>query len=451
MRLRSILILWVAVVLAASLTPQVLGQATASFAQLNGTVVDTTGRPIVKAAIGLRQLDTNQTYTAFTNITGYYVVPNLPPGKYELTVQFSGFAKYTQTGFVLTVGQTATIDVTLKVASAGEVVTVTTEAPPVETSRSETSQVIDAVQIQGLPTNGRQFVDFALLTPGVATGRTSIQSTFTETEVTRISFGGMRDLSNAVTVNGADYINEATGSQRATPSQEAVSEFRVVNNSFGAEYGRALGGIVNIVTKSGTNDLHGSVYGYFSNSAANSRSLLTAAPFDKYRRGQFGATLGGPLKKDKTFFFMNYDGQRLAQSPSYPFTLVNNLTTINLAKVALGLPPEDLNELKTVDHDNGFVRLDHQINANNRLGIHYVIYDARNLNTLVGDTLDGGGIGAPSSGHDTFLRDQSLVGTLNTLLSLIWTSRTRYCLGTISGPLMPPTRAACRLPTALRG
>lgn len=146
-----------------------------------------------------------------------------------------------QTGISLTVGQTATVDVILRVASVGESVVVTGEAPVVEPTRSETSQVIDAVQIQGLPTNGRQFVDYALLTPGVATGRTSIQSTFTETEVTRISFGGMRDLSNAVTVDGADFVNEATGSQRATPSQEAVSEFRVVNNSFGAEYGRALG------------------------------------------------------------------------------------------------------------------------------------------------------------------------------------------------------------------
>jgi outer membrane receptor protein involved in Fe transport len=391
-------------------------QVGAAFAQLNGTVLDSTGRPIVKAAIGLREMDTNQTYTATTNATGYYVVPNLPRGRYELTVQYSGFAKYTQTGLMLTVGQTATVDVTLKVASAGEVVTVTTEAPPVEPTRTEISQVIDMVQIQGLPTNGRQFVDFALLTPGVATGRTSIQSTFTETEVTRISFGGMRDLSNAVTLNGADYINEATGSQRATPSQEAVSEFRVVNNSFGAEYGRALGGIVNIVTKSGTNDLHGSVYGYFSNKAANSRSLLQTPQFDAYRRGQFGATLAGPIQKDKTFFFVNYEGQRLGESPTYPATLVNNLATINLAKVAMRLSPENLNELKTIDHDNGFVRLDHQINNNNRLAIHYGIFDARNLNTLVGDTLDGGGIGAPSSGHNTFLRDQSLVGTLNTLL-----------------------------------
>lgn len=428
MKLRRVLTLCAMLIVAAFLAPQAFGQATASFAQLNGTILDSTGRTIAGASVTLRDLDTNRTYTATSNAPGFYVVPNLPPGRYELTVQSSGFAKYVQTGIPLTVGQTATIDVTMQVASTVEVVKVTTEAPPVETTRSETSQVIDTVHIDNLPTNGRQFVDFALLTPGVATGRTSIQSTFTETEVTRISFGGMRDLSNAVTVDGADYINLGTGSQRATPSQEAVSEFRVVNNSFGAEYGRALGGIVNIVTKSGTNDLHGSLYGYLSNKAANARSLLQTSQFDQYRRGQFGGTLGGPLKKDKTFFFMNYDGQRFAQSPTYPATLIGNLQTIQDVKAALNLPPEDLSVKNTLDHDNGFVRLDHQINGNNHVSIHYGAFDARNRNVLVGATLDGGGIGAPSSGHDSFIRDQSLVGTLNTLIrpELVNTALVQY-------------------------
>jgi len=416
MRLRLMLALWIVAVMALGLAPHAFSQATVSFAQLNGTVMDGSGRAVVGAAVSLRDLATNRTYSAVSNTSGFYSLPSLPPGAYELTAQNAGFAKSVQTGITLSVGQTATVDVSLKVAASSEVVTVTTEVPPVEPTRSETSQVIDAVHIEGLPTNGRQFVDFALLTPGVATGRTSIQSTFTETEVTRISFGGMRDLSNAVTVNGADYINMATGSQRATPSQEAVSEFRVVNNSFGAEYGRALGGIVNVVTKSGTNDLHGSLYGYLSNKAANARSLLQSSQFDAYRRGQFGGTLGGALRKDKTFFFMNYDGQRLGESPTYPATLLNNLDAINASKVAMGLAPEDLNVLKTIDHDNGFARLDHQLTTNTRLSVHYDVFDARNLNTLVGDTLDGGGIGAPSSGHNGFIRDQSLVGTLNTLL-----------------------------------
>jgi hypothetical protein len=415
---------WVILATFTSLGPQLFGQATVSFAQLNGTVLDASGRTVAGATISLRDVSTNHTYNATSNASGFYVVPNLLPGQYELTAQNAGFAKYVRSGIVLTVGQTATVDVNLKVAGATEIVNVSTEAAPVEPTRTEISQVIDTVQIQQLPTNGRQFVDFALLTPGVATGRTSLQSTFTEQETTRISFGGMRDLSNAVTVDGADYINEATGSQRATPSQEAVSEFRVVNNSFGAEYGRALGGIVNVVTKSGTNDVHGSVYGYLSNKAANSKSLLTASPYDAYRRGQFGSTLGGPLRKDKAFFFLNYEGQRLAQSPTYPFTLIgnpslnlpNNVPLVNAAKAALGLPPENLNILKTLDNDNGFVRLDYQLNTANRLSAHYSAVDARDLNVLVGDTLDGGGIGGPSGGHNTFLRDQSLVGSLNSVL-----------------------------------
>lgn len=412
------------------------GQATVSFAQLNGTVLESSGRAIVGASVILRAIDTNQTYRASTNSTGSYIVPNLAPGRYELMAEAQGFAKYLQTGIVLTVGQVATVDVNMKVAGTTEVVSVSTEAPPVETTRTEISQVIDTAQIHELPTNGRRFVDFALLTPGVATGRTSLQSTFTEPETTRISFGGMRDLSNAVTVDGADYINEGTGSQRATPSQEAVAEFRVVNNSFGAEYGRALGGIVNVVTKSGTNDVHGSAYGYLSNKVANSNSLLTVAPFDAYRRGQFGGTFGGPVKKDRTFFFLNYEGQRLAQSPTYPFTFIgnsklglpDNRPLVDAAKAALGLPPENLDLLKTLDNDNGFARLDHQLNTNNRLAVHYSIFDGRDLNVLVGDTLDGGGIGAPSGGHNTFVRDQALAGTLNSVLrpSLVNTALVQY-------------------------
>jgi len=428
MERRSASALGLAIVLAVVLTPRAPGQATISYAQLNGTVLDSSGHAVPKATITLREVERNLSYSGASNDAGYYLVPNLPPGRYELTVSSTGFAKYTQTGLALSVAQTATINVTLKVATVNEVVTVTSEAPAVEPTRTEISQVIDTQEIQQLPTNGRQFVDFALLTPGVATGRTSIQSTFTEPEVTRISFGGMRDLSNAVTVDGADYINEASGSQRATPSQEAVSEFRVVNNSFGAEYGRALGGIVNVVTKSGTNGLHGSAYGYISNKALNSRSLLQSADFDQYRRGQFGGTLGGPIKKDRTFFFMNYEGQRLGESPTYPGTLISDLGTINAAKEALGLPAEDLNVLKTLDNDNAFIKLDHQINNNNRLAIRYGIVDARDLNVLVGDTLDGGGIGAPSDGHDTALRDQSLVGTVNSTLrpNLVNTALVQY-------------------------
>jgi hypothetical protein len=251
----------------------------------------------------------------------------------------------------------------------------------------------------------------------------------------------MRDLSNQVTVDGADNINTATGSQRSTPPQESVQEFRVVNNSFGAEYGRALGGIVNIVTKSGTNNLHGSLYDYFQNNALNARSLLQPAPqANVLRQNQFGATLGGPLTKDKTFFFLNYEGQRRGESPTYPAILLNNIGIINDAKKALGIAPENLGILKTKDNDYGIARLDHQLRPSHQLAVRYNIEDARDLNQLVGATLDGGGIGAPSSGHNVFLRDQSLAGTLTSQLgnnmvntALVQYARRHYTFPGVTG------------------
>jgi len=193
-------------------------QVGTSFAQLNGTVTVAGGGTVAKATVTLRAVETNQVSSAVANDSGFYVVPNLPPGRYELSVESSGFAKSVQTGIVLRVGQTATINVTLKIATVKETVEVSTEVPPIEPTRTEVSQVVETQQIQSLPISGRLFTDFALLSPGVTTGRISLQSTFTDPSTTRISFGGQRDLSNSVTVDGADNINTATGSQRATPS-----------------------------------------------------------------------------------------------------------------------------------------------------------------------------------------------------------------------------------------
>ena len=408
-------------------------QASLGSAQLNGTVLDSGGRAVAKAQVTLRSVDTNQSFTATTNDAGFFAVPSLPPGRYDMTVTSSGFAKYQQTGISLSVGQSASLNVNLKVASVGEVITVTTEAPPVETTRTEISQVIDTQQIAELPTVNRRFTDFALFTPGVATSRTALGTTFTEFEVTQISFGGMRSFSNEITVDGADFVNTISGVQRATPPQDSVQEFRVVNNSFGSEYGRALGGIVNVVTRSGTNTLHGSLYDYFQNNSLNSRTILQPRPIpDTLRQNQFGGSLGGPLRKDRTFFFMNYEGQRRAESPTFAPDLVNNIATIDQAKAYIGLSPEGcflkpaqctgsplsylFSSMKTVHNDYGFARLDHQLTTNNRVAVRYIVEDARDLGELVGNTEDGGGTGTPSGGRNLFIRDQALVGTLSSLI-----------------------------------
>src|SRR6201998_1276566 len=253
----------------------IFAQGNTGNAQVNGTVTDPSGSMVIGASILLRNTATDVSFNAITNERGFYAIANVPPGAYELKASSKGFARYTQTGIVLTVAEIRTVDVPLKVASAGETIVVTTEAPTIEPTRSEISQVVSAQQVDSLPTSSRVFTDFALLTPGVASSRTSLGTTFTEFEVTQISFGGMRSFSNMITVDGADFVNAASGIQRSTPPQESVQEFRVVNNSFGAEYGRALGGIVNIVTKGGTNSYHGSLYEYFQNNRLNAKSLLT--------------------------------------------------------------------------------------------------------------------------------------------------------------------------------
>ncbi|HEX7696615.1 MAG TPA: carboxypeptidase regulatory-like domain-containing protein [Candidatus Acidoferrum sp.] len=230
-------------------------QGSTAVAQLNGTVLDESGGTVKGATVALRHTDTNRSYTTSSNDSGYYAVVNLPPGHYELTTAFKGFVTTVHKSIDLSVGQFATIDVTLKVATHGEIVVVTSETPVIEPTKTEISQVISTQEISSLPISGR-----LLLTPGIATGRTGLQSTFTEFEVTRVSFGGMRDLSNLVTVDGADNMNTATSSQRSSPPQEAISEFRVVNSSFGAEYGRALGGIVNIVTKSAVSYIRSRIF-----------------------------------------------------------------------------------------------------------------------------------------------------------------------------------------------
>jgi hypothetical protein len=452
MKLRSVLFSFLAVFLLFGHVNSALAQGGIANASVSGTVTDPSGGAVAGAMVVLHNDATNTSYNATTNERGYYAIANLPPGTYELDSSFSGFANYKQTGVVLTVGQAANLNIGLQLASQGEKVVVTTETPQIEPTKTEISQVVGTQQIEDLPSSSRLFTDFALLTPGVSTSRTSLGTTFTEYETTQISFGGMRGFSNEVTVDGADFVNTASGVQRATPPQDSVQEFRVVNNSFGAEYGRAIGGIVNIVTKGGTNDLHGSLYEYFQNNATDSRNLLqkpepdlqSALLPDTLQQNQFGGSIGGPIRKDKTFFFANYEGKRRAESPLFPPDLVNNLALIDDSKAIMNLAPEGCTApgglsacggapgeaisqaaavgflkdfLKTANNDYGFLRVDEQINSANRLSLFYNVEDARDSGELVGQTLDGGGIGVPSGGRDLFVRDQSLVGTLDTTVS----------------------------------
>ena len=289
------------------------------FATLNITVHDPSGSNVPQAKVTVRNVDTGVVREDVSDKTGEAVIPGLAAGRYVLTVDAGSFSTY-KAPLTLTLGQVAEVDVALQIASATTQVEVRDTATGIDKERSERSQVIDPKQIADLPIAERDFIGFALLTPTAAIGRsttTAAQSAFQET-VLMISFGGLRETHSVFYgLDGIDYTTTVSGVQRVSPSLDWVQEFRVVNGPDAAGGGLNLGGAVNTITKSGTNDLHGSAYDYIRNNAIDANNLLSAPGFDTLRFNQFGATLGGPIRRDKAFYFAGYEGQRRAQSPIY--------------------------------------------------------------------------------------------------------------------------------------
>ncbi len=283
-----------------------------------------------------------------------------------------------------------------------------------EPTRTTVAHVTEQQQVEALPVNGRQFIDFSLLSPGVTIGETTSGSTDVIVEpVTKLAFGGQNIHFNFVAVDGADHISTASSIQKTTPSQAAVREFQVINSTYSAEFGRAVGGIVNIVTKSGTNEFHGSVYEFFQNDALQARSILEIPGLRRFQQNQFGFTLGGPLVKDRTFLFGNYELQRQDESPFYNDALLASIDQINAAKISFGLRPENLNVIRTRNFDNILIRIDHQASATHQISGRYFFNDGRltDLSPL------NDGFDAPSTFRDNFLRDQSAVVNLNSTFS----------------------------------
>jgi len=403
-------------------SPAVWGQGGA-YSEVTGTVRDPAGAIIIGAKVSAQNVSTNLERSVTSDNNGFFRINLLPPGKYEITVESPGFARFVQGPIELTIGQTATLDVVLKVGSPEEILEVTAEAPLVDTTRTEVSQVVGLRQIQGLPINGRSFIDFTLLTPSVAIGRANVGGLDPIPDPgLRISFAGMREVFNNVMVDGADNNAYIVGLPRATPSQEAVQEFRVINNSFNAEFGRATGGVLNVITRSGSNEFHGTAYLFFRNDALDARSILTSPGFDELRQNQFGFSLAGPIQKDRVFFFGNYEGQRRGESPIYSQFILDNIGAINAIKNSFGLPSENLGVLRVVNYDQFLVRTDVQVTAKHNLSARYNFRDdvQRNQTQLVG------GRSAPSAFRNFFIRDQSLVSNITTILSLRWVNEARF-------------------------
>lgn len=302
----------------------VVAQATAT-AELRGRVTDPNGAVLAGATVTVTDATKGFTRTVTSDAEGNYVVLSLPPSVYTVKAEASGFASITLNNVQLEVGQQLSADLQLKVGTVGAVVDVVQEEQlVVDTERTQQSSVISTRQITNLPINRRNFLDFALLTPGV-TDSDNINDTsdarVAQTPQSGLSFAGNNGRGNSITVDGSS-ADTISGGAREVVSQEAVQEFQVNRNSYNAEFGGASGGIVNIVSKTGGNDFHGSVFGYFRDKRFDARNAFDFNPNGQspFNRQQFGGSLSGPIAKNKTFFFFSAEGLRQKQTTFINFT-----------------------------------------------------------------------------------------------------------------------------------
>ena len=290
-----------------------LAQSQATTGNIEGRVTDPNGAAVPTVTITATNQETGLAKTANTDEEGIYRILFLPPGKYRVTTSGAhGFAGADFSNVTVTVGGKTPLDIQLKVGGTTTMVDVAAEGQIVETTRTSVSSTINERAIQNLPVNGRNFLDFATLTPGVVRDPTRAGD---------LAVGGQKGTFNSLQVDGADnnntFFGQSFGRTGTRPpyqfSEESVQEFQVNQNGFSAEFGRAGGAIINVVTKSGTNNWHGSAFEYFRDESLNSNTpILTARGVKrpKSQINQFGGTVGGPIKKNRAFFFATFDGQR---------------------------------------------------------------------------------------------------------------------------------------------
>jgi len=356
----------------ALLTGPIYGQSVNG--SIQGTVVDQSGAVLPGVTVTVTNASTGVNRSAVTDGTGTFRAELLPVGVYPVAAELAGFTAPKAESVTVTVGATLTLRVEMRVANLAENVTVSAAAPVIETTRSQVSTTVGENAIQNLPVNGRNFIDFALLTPGVTR----------DVRTGDISFAGQRGTLNSLVIDGADSNNTffgqtlgRTGSGRAPYqfSQDAVQEFQVNSNAYSAEYGRAGGAVINVVTKSGTNEIHGSAFEFLRRTGLTANDALSESrglPKRAYKYDQFGGTLGGPIQTDKHFFFINYDGQRNTQPntvflnvPAGAPTDPNTLAAISQLSPLAGSYDQTRNQ-------NVFLgKVDSQLSPSQRLSLRY--------------------------------------------------------------------------------
>src|SRR5712664_1431936 len=323
------------------------GQGVGASGDITGTVMDPSGAVVPNATVTATEAEKGLKRTSLSDNRGEYHFTALPPASYEVSAQISGFQTAVYKGVIVNVGQTVVLDFHLKVSQTSEQVEVTAEPPVVETEKSHQADTINEQYIRDLPINRRDYLTFTLLAPGVNDStRLSADQDFRvkQTPQSGLSFYGSNGRGNSVTVDGGE-ANDDSGGVRPNLSQDAVQEFQINRSNYSAELGGASGAAVNIVTKSGTNETHGTLYGFFRNDAMDARNPFSfsqalqpgsvfnpAVPDsqgqpvkDTLSRQQFGGTVGFPIHKDKTFLFVAFEGLRQGAQNAVPLLTSTNI------------------------------------------------------------------------------------------------------------------------------
>jgi Carboxypeptidase regulatory-like domain len=300
-----------------------LGAATGG--GISGTITDEKGGVIPGASVTVRNLDTAIAQTTTSNGEGFYAFTNLPVGRYELEIISQGFKPYKRTGLVIDINTELRIDQELTVGEQAQEVVVSGTAVQVETESTQVGQVVTGTEITGVALNGRSFTDLLALQPGIVPMSTQQPNSIVMAGATvaiapsgdlnpgNQSISGQREDANGYMINGGDVKELMNGGTTIVPDLDSIAEFRILTNNFDAEYGDYSGGIVNVVTKTGTNQLHGSAFDFLRNTVLDARNFFSPTR-GFFRQNQFGGTAGGPIKESKIFFFADYQGTRLAQA-----------------------------------------------------------------------------------------------------------------------------------------
>src|SRR6202790_261812 len=305
---------WICVLAAIGIWGAGQAYAQVAGATLTGTVKDSSGAVVPNAQISITDVATGVSRSVTSNAAGLYTAPNLQPGTYEVRVTSTGFRTQVERGITLTVGAQQVLDITLQVGQINQTVEITTEAPTVELTSSELGATVNSTTVRELPLNGRSWTDLAILQPGVVSASTHAAVDVNRGYGAQLSISGARPQQNNYRLDGISINDYSHGGPGSVLGQnlgvEAIQEFSVLTSNYSAEYGKTSGGVVNAISRSGTNQLHGSVYEFLRNSALDAPGYFDNGVAPPFKRNQFGASAGGPIRKDRTFIFGDYEGIR---------------------------------------------------------------------------------------------------------------------------------------------